>query len=359
MPELFANGAASTLASVISDSDLSLTLATGEGALFPSPTGGDYFHATITNGSDLEIVRVTARSSDTLTIVRAQQSTSAAAFALGASVQIRLTAEALTRFETAALSGGGDPRFYEVTGFVTDSGTPSNGRGYTTGDVDPTTASGQLTVCVIARPGSTGYNTAPRFVFGTLQRSGGSFIGGWGIIWDSGWKFVYVDNSATQRVSSQYEPQTVNKFSILHFRISNYGIGSALGISILANGFSVGEFYGGTDGGTMTAGGNLCLGSPDEGAHDASQLIAFDGFIHGAGYINSTFLSEAQIAEHVIECQEAGQLVDYSGAAFTDGWRVDDTTGLILQSFKAGADMDALNTTALTPAQKPLPIIYY
>lgn len=255
--------------------------------------------------------------------------------------------------------GGGDPRFYEVTGFVTDSATPANGRGYTLGAADPTTANGQMTVCVIARPGTTQYNPAPRFVFGTCERSGGSFTAGWGIIWDQGWRLVYVDNAGTPHVTSQYAPETVNRFAILHLRVSNFGIGADLGVGLFANGYLVGEFYGGTDGGAPTAGSNLCLGAPDDGAHDASQLLAFDGHIHGAGYVNSTFMTETQIAQHVIACQEAGQLVDPASGAFTDAWRADASTGLTMASFKSGTDLDALNTTALTSVQKPLPIIYF
>jgi hypothetical protein len=101
MPELFANNASSTLDSSILAGDLSLTVATGEGALFPAPSGGDYFHITLDDGVNVEIVRVTARSGDVLTIVRGQQGTVAAGFAAGTPVQLRLTAGTLTRFEAS------------------------------------------------------------------------------------------------------------------------------------------------------------------------------------------------------------------------------------------------------------------
>ena len=100
MPQLFANNATSTLASGISDTALSLTVASGHGARFPNPTGGDYFLATLekSNGTR-EIVKVTARATDTLTIERAQEGTTAAAFSTGDTVELRGTAEPLTRFE--------------------------------------------------------------------------------------------------------------------------------------------------------------------------------------------------------------------------------------------------------------------
>ena len=82
--QLFTNNATGYLSSSINDSNLTVTLQAGQGALFPSPTSGDYFLCTIFDGvSTIEIVRVTARSTDTFTIVRAQEGTSASSFASG------------------------------------------------------------------------------------------------------------------------------------------------------------------------------------------------------------------------------------------------------------------------------------
>lgn len=70
MAELFADLASSTLASNISAAAVSLTVQTGDGALFPSPTGGDtctIFLFNKTNG-DSEYVTCSARSGDVLTI---------------------------------------------------------------------------------------------------------------------------------------------------------------------------------------------------------------------------------------------------------------------------------------------------
>lgn len=89
---LVTNNAVGTLSSSISDSDLTLTLA-GQGSLFPNPTGGDYFWATIvSDANDIEIVKCTARATNTLTIVRAEQSTTAMAFDAGSRVELRHTA---------------------------------------------------------------------------------------------------------------------------------------------------------------------------------------------------------------------------------------------------------------------------
>ena len=90
---LFTNNAFSLLASGISDVDVSVTVTGGTGALFPNPTGGDYFYATLIDTSNnLEIVKCTARSTDTLTIVREQENTTGRAFVAGDRIELRLTA---------------------------------------------------------------------------------------------------------------------------------------------------------------------------------------------------------------------------------------------------------------------------
>ena len=95
MAQIFANNASSTLASGVNDTDNTLVLATGAGALFPAPTGGDYFLLTLTQGVGLEtsweIVKCTARTSDTLTVTRAQESTVAASWGVGSKADLRLT----------------------------------------------------------------------------------------------------------------------------------------------------------------------------------------------------------------------------------------------------------------------------
>lgn len=97
MARLYTNNAESTLASGIASGDTSLTVQSGDGALFPNPSGGDYFIVTLYKKStgDIEIVKCTARSTDTLTVVRAQESTSAVAFLSGDPVELRPTAAGL------------------------------------------------------------------------------------------------------------------------------------------------------------------------------------------------------------------------------------------------------------------------
>jgi len=92
----FANSAFATLAAGINSSATSITLTTGQGARFPSLAGGDYFFATLIDTSNnLEIVKCTARSTDVLTVVRGQESTTARSFATGDRIELRVTAQGI------------------------------------------------------------------------------------------------------------------------------------------------------------------------------------------------------------------------------------------------------------------------
>lgn len=91
MTILVANNAVGALASSINTSVLSIALGSGQGALFPSPGAGEFFYITLTRASDggIEIMKCTARSTDTLTVVRAQDGTTAKSFAASDRVELR------------------------------------------------------------------------------------------------------------------------------------------------------------------------------------------------------------------------------------------------------------------------------
>lgn len=90
---LVTNNAAATLASSITNSAVSLVLTAGNGALFPNPTGGDFFYGTLIDSSNnKEIVKVTARSTDTLTIVRGQDGTTGRAYSANDRFELRFCA---------------------------------------------------------------------------------------------------------------------------------------------------------------------------------------------------------------------------------------------------------------------------
>lgn len=105
MSVLYTNNATTTLSASITNSTTSLSVASGTGSLFPAITGSDFFFVTISNSAGTnEIVKVTARSVDTFTIVRAQDGTSAAAWSAGDKVELRITKAMLDQFKTDAIA---------------------------------------------------------------------------------------------------------------------------------------------------------------------------------------------------------------------------------------------------------------
>jgi hypothetical protein len=99
----FTNNATTTLASGINSSVTSLTVASGTGTLFPTLSGSDVFYATLANlAGTVEIVQVTARSTDTFTIVRGQDGTTAATWSTGDKVELRPTAAGLAAMAQTA-----------------------------------------------------------------------------------------------------------------------------------------------------------------------------------------------------------------------------------------------------------------
>jgi len=106
MPVLFTNNASGALAASISSAATTIVLAAGQGVEFPSPAGGSYFYATLTDtNNNLEIVKVTARLNDTLTVVRGQDGTSARAYGAGDLLELRPVAAAFADMQYYAPSG--------------------------------------------------------------------------------------------------------------------------------------------------------------------------------------------------------------------------------------------------------------
>lgn len=90
---VYTNNATATLSSSITAASTSLTVTSGQGALFPSTASGNYFYVTLIDTvGTVEIVKVTAKTTDTFTIVRAQDGTTASAFASGSKVELRIVA---------------------------------------------------------------------------------------------------------------------------------------------------------------------------------------------------------------------------------------------------------------------------
>lgn len=76
--QLFENNAGTRLNGDITDSATSIPVT--DGSVFPVPGTNEFFLATISDGENIEIVKVTDNTTNTLTVVRAQESTTAYAF---------------------------------------------------------------------------------------------------------------------------------------------------------------------------------------------------------------------------------------------------------------------------------------
>lgn len=100
MARQFSNNASSTLAASIVPADTTILIQGSDAAEFPTLSGGNTFDITIHEGATIEIASCTARTGATLTVVRGQQGTSAGSFTTNAIVEHRLTAGALTNWET-------------------------------------------------------------------------------------------------------------------------------------------------------------------------------------------------------------------------------------------------------------------
>ena len=83
---LFANQASTTLAGTLNTSATTVSVATGTGAEFPTPSGGQYFVLVLSksgNSAIYEVCHCTGVSGDNLTIVRAQEGTVGQSWAVG------------------------------------------------------------------------------------------------------------------------------------------------------------------------------------------------------------------------------------------------------------------------------------
>ena len=106
MTVLFKNNVTATLAAGISDTATTIVVSSGQGTRFPTLSGSNYFYATLYDSSNnIEIVKVTARTTDTLTVVRGYDNSTAHSYVTGDSIAMRLTAGALADVTAYTPSG--------------------------------------------------------------------------------------------------------------------------------------------------------------------------------------------------------------------------------------------------------------
>lgn len=162
MPAKFTNNATATLAASLSTSSTSITVTTSQGALFPTLSAGDYFFATLINSSNnIEIVKITARASDTLTAVRAQEGTTALTWNAADRLELRITKAVLENF--AQLDSANT-----FAGATTFSAATTLSSAVTYGGVTLSNAvTGTGAMVLAASPALTGVPTAPTAASGT------------------------------------------------------------------------------------------------------------------------------------------------------------------------------------------------
>jgi hypothetical protein len=138
MKQLFANNAKTSLANSIANNGTALVVA--DGSAFPTPGAYEFFLVTIELGNSVEVVMITGRTGNTLTIGgllevgetipgRGIEGTGAKNFAAGARVECRVTKGTLGRFSTslAQVSSVTDilaPRDSYQEGYVTSTFDP-------------------------------------------------------------------------------------------------------------------------------------------------------------------------------------------------------------------------------------------
>lgn len=89
---VFQNNVSTTNANAIATTDTTVVLATGTGSQFPAITAGHQAAVTVEDvNGNIEVMYATGITGDTLTVVRAQENTTALNFASGSRVEMRVT----------------------------------------------------------------------------------------------------------------------------------------------------------------------------------------------------------------------------------------------------------------------------
>ena len=264
MPAKFTNNATATLAASLSTSSTSITVTTSQGALFPTLGAGDYFFATLTNSSNnIEIVKVTARASDTLTAVRAQEGTTALTWNAADKLELRITSAVLTNFAQQD-----SPNTF--AGAMTYGGvTLSNA----------VTGTGNMVLS--ASPALTGVPTAPTAASGTstTQIASTAFA-------NAAFQNAYPVGSIYMNASVATNPATLFGFGTWSaFGAGRVLLGNGTTNTVTAGGFVIGSTY------TIVSVGTTNFTAIGASANTVGVVFTATGVGTGTGTANTTFVA--------------------------------------------------------------------
>lgn len=122
----FANNAKALLDGSITSTATSVTV--DDGSVFPTIGASDYFYMTFEDSNgNVEIVKVTTVSTNTLTVVRAQDGTTARAFSSGDKAELRLNVAAIEDLFAAPVSSFDIFKYTATSSQTTFSGADDGG----------------------------------------------------------------------------------------------------------------------------------------------------------------------------------------------------------------------------------------
>lgn len=127
---LFKNNAVAQLEISCNAIATTLTLGTGQGALYPAPGANQAFYITVQSGNNFEEMLCTNNTGDVLTVARGVDGTTAQAFPIGAIVEMRVTAAVLNTMAQQAVANAGvllNVQVFDPTAPYTFTYTPTAG----------------------------------------------------------------------------------------------------------------------------------------------------------------------------------------------------------------------------------------
>lgn len=181
----FSNGAKSALASGISIGVTSFSVDPGDGNLFPSLTSGQYFYARIGTDADNEVVKVTSRSTDTMTCTETTK-----AWSTGALVMLSCSAESLG--DLAQANGGGQVlQDHELRDYSETVATPTISSGsltldYSAANVFSVSLTANVASLTISNPPASGKAGSFTLILTQDATGGRSFTWPSSVTWAGG-----------------------------------------------------------------------------------------------------------------------------------------------------------------------------